>query len=374
LLRRLPADSLSASALEKSRNLGGAAMRDWSWSRRWPTAAIIPSFVLALNAGPARAQSVADFYKGRNLTFISSSGTGGGYDVYSRVLARFIGRYVPGRPHIVVENMPGAGGITEINYMYNAAARDGSVMADTYSTMPFYLLLDGRNAKFDPRKINWLGSSSRAVSLCLSWGPSSFKTLDDVMRRSMRVSSTGATGWRAVLPHLYNEIAGSKFDVIAGYAENNDYLAVERGEVDGICTNYDTILATRPNWLSQHLINPLVQFGDRPLPGMAQAPMALDHAKSSLDRDAMRLILAQQETGRPYFFPPGVPAGRVAALRAAFERTMKDPDFLEAARRAHLLIDPTSPEAMNRLISSAYASPAATIARARSLLAQALGD
>ena len=125
------------------------------------------------------------------------------------------------------------------------------MISDTYSTMPIYMLVDGRNAKYDARQINWLGSISKQVSVCIAWHDSSFKTLDDAMQRSMRVSGTGATGWRSVLPHLYNIVAGSKFDVITGYTTGADYLAVERGEVDGSCTTYDTLLASEIGWITR---------------------------------------------------------------------------------------------------------------------------
>ncbi len=138
-----------------------------------------------------------------------SSGAGGCYDVYSRLLARFLPQHIPGKPRIVVQNMAGADGLTAINYINNVAPRDGSVIADTYSTMPFYMLLDGRNAKLDPTRLNWLGNISKALKVCIAWGTGSFKTIDDAMARNMRVAGTGALGWRSVLPRLYNLVAGT---------------------------------------------------------------------------------------------------------------------------------------------------------------------
>ena len=261
---------------------------------------------------PAVAQTAAEFYKGRQLTIIISSGPGGGYDAYTRMLARFIGKHFKGgEPRIVLQNMPGADGITALNYVYNVAARDGSVIADTYSTMPFYNLLDGRNAKFDPLKLNWLGSISKAISVCIAWATTPFNTIDDAIAKPMRLSGTGAGGWRVTMPRLFNLVAGSKFEVITGYATPNDYLAIERGEVDGSCTTYDTLRATRMAWINDRKIRFLAQFGFGPTPGLEGVPMGLDRVRDPKDREAIELILSQQETGRPYVTPPDVPADRV---------------------------------------------------------------
>jgi tripartite-type tricarboxylate transporter receptor subunit TctC len=319
------------------------------------------------------AQTAEEFYKNRQISLVVSSGAGTGYDVYSRTFARFLSHHIPGEPHILVQNMPGADGLTAINYIANVAQHDGSVISDTYSTMPFYMIIDGRNAKFDPRGLNWLGSASKALAVCLAWQSSSFKTLDDVMSRSMRVASTGAVGWRAILPRLYNITAGSKFDVITGYGPNEDFQAVENGEVDGSCTFYDTLLASRNAWITQKKANFLVQFGDKAAPELPNVPLALDRIKNADDREAMELILAQQQTGHPYVAPPGVPADRVETLRSAFQATMKDPEFLAAAQQANLwLEDPMSGQEIRKLIEKAYATPPAIVARAKSLLEKAI--
>jgi tripartite-type tricarboxylate transporter receptor subunit TctC len=325
--------------------------------------------MVACVAATSSAQSVEDFYKNRQVTLISAAGAGGGYDIYSRLLAQFIGRHIPGEPHIVVQNMEGADGLTAINYVANIAPKDGSVISDTFSTMPFYLLVDGRNAKFDPRTLNWLGSLTKNYSVCIAWHTSSFKTLDDVMERSMRVSGTGALGWRSILPHLYNIVAGSKFEVITGYSTPNDYLAIERGEVDGSCTTYTTLLASEAEWISQKKIIFLAQFGSAAPPGLEGVPMGLDRVKTAEDRAAMELILAQQQTGGPYVAPPGVPADRVQALQAAFATTIKDPDFLAAAQKVKLpLIEPMEGAQIRALIQHAYQTPPDIVNRARALL------
>ncbi len=325
-----------------------------------------------LSACGATAQSAEKFYQGRQVRLIGSSGAGGGYDVFSRMLARHIVKYLPDAK-IVVQNIPGASGLVATNHMYNAADKDGSVFGDAYSTMLLYPLLDGANAKFDVLKLNWLGSISRALSVCIAWHANDFKTLDDAVVRQMRLSSTGATGWRSILPNFYNEVGGTRFQVILGYDSAGAYLAIERGEVDGSCTTYDTLSATQIDWIQGKKITFLAQFGLQPHPDLAGVPMGLDRIKKPDDRQAAELILSQQEMGRPYMMPPGVPADRVAFMREAFTRTMKDPVYLEESKRANLMVDPLTGVEMDAILKKAYAMPANIVEHARAILKRASG-
>jgi len=325
-----------------------------------------------LSESSACAQTAEEFYKGRQLKLIVSSGAGGGYDMYSRMLARHIVGQLPGT-RIVVQNIPGASGLVAINHMYNAAEKDGSVFADTYSTMPLYPLLDGTNAKFDVLKFNWLGSISRALSVCIAWHTNDFKTLDDAVVRQMRLSSTGATGWRSILPRFFNEVGGTQLDVIMGYDSAGAYLAIERGEVDGSCTTYDTLSATQMDWIQGKKITFLAQFGLQPHPELAGVPMGLDRIKKPDDRQAAQLILSQQEMGRPFLMPPGVPEDRVAFIREAFTRTMNDPTFLKESKRADLMIDPLTGAEMDAILKNAYGTTAYIVEHARAILKRAAG-
>ena len=310
------------------------------------------------------AQGVADFYRGNNVRLIISSGPGGGYDTYSRTLARHIGQHIPGRPNIVTQNMPGAGSLVAINYVYNVAARDGSVFADSDSTMPLYTLFEGQNSKFDPFRLNWLGSVGKQIGVCVARSRSEFKTLDDVMKRPMRVSGTGAQSWRTTIPRLDNLTAGTKFEVITGYGTTEAFLALERGEVEGTCVDYNTLQATRLDWLRDRKVTFIAQYGLEPVLGLQGVPLGLDWVKDAVDRRAMELILSQQLAGRPYLMPPD----RLAALRAAFDATMKDQAFLEDAKKSRLLVDPMTSEQMEALFRRAYAFPSAIIERAKELL------
>lgn len=337
---------------------------------RISTAVAIVVTTAALGAGGAVAQTAEEFYKGQQVKLIVSSGAGGGYDVYSRMLARHIVRHLPA-VRIVVQNMPGASGLAAINHVYNAAERDGTVFSDTYSTMPLYPLLDGANAKFDVQKLNWLGSISRALSVCISWHTGEFKTLDDAVARPMRLSSTGATGWRSILPRFYNEVGGTRFQVILGYNSSGAYLAIERGEVDGSCTTYDTLSATQVDWIQNRKITFLAQFGLQPHPDLPGVPMGLDRIKKPEDRAAAELILSQQEMGRPYMMPPGVPQDRVALFREAFTRTMNDKLFRDESKQANLMVDPLTGAEMDSIIRKAYALSSETVGHARAILKRA---
>jgi tripartite-type tricarboxylate transporter receptor subunit TctC len=333
--------------------------------------AALGAVALSLAVASAPAQTPAEFYKGKTVTMIVGSGAGGGYDTYTRVLVRHFARHIPGQPSIVIQNMPGASGLTAINHVANKAVRDGTLISDAYSTMPLYPLLDGTNAMFDSFQLQWLGSISRATSVCIAWHTTPFKTLDDASAKTMRLSSTGATGWRVILPRMYNIVGKTKFDVIMGYDTGGDYLAIEKGEVDGSCTTYDTLMATQQNWISEKKITFIGQFGLAPLPALAGVQMGLDRVKDPADRAATELVLSQQETGRPYMVPPGVPVDRVKALRDAFAATMKDPEFLAETKKANLMVDPLTGAEMDVLLKKMYAMPKPTVDHAKKILEQA---
>ena len=326
---------------------------------------------LALTAIPAAAQSVEDFYKANNLTVVVGSGAGGGYDAYTRVLARTMPKYVPGNPKMVVQNMPGASGIKALNHIYAVAAHDGTIFSAAANTMPLDPLFDGPASKFDPFKLTWIGSIGKQVNVCVSWAAGPFKTLDDMFKREMKVSATGNTGWRALLPRMFNNIAGSKLKVIQGYETTASMLAVERGEVDGICTTYETLAATQSDWIDNHRIIFLAQFGAKPIAGLEKVPNGLDRIKNPEDLKAFKLITLQEEFGRPYVAPPDLPADRREALRTAFDKTMKDPDFLDESKKTGMLIDPLTGAEIDAMLKDAYAAPKDIVARGKEILDRA---
>lgn len=328
---------------------------------------------LAVASPAVFAQSVESFYKGTNLTIIVGSGAGGGYDVFTRVLARTLPRHIPGQPHIVVQNMPGAAGIKALNHLYTIAPKDGSAIEATYNTLPLDPLFGGQGEKYDPRKLSWIGSIAKQINVCLAWGQGSFKTFDDVYKRQMTLASSGGAGWRSILPKMMNNLTGSKFKVIEGYETNGMIPAVERGEVDGMCTTYETMRATAADWINNKKVVFLAQFGQKPIPDLPGVPMGLERITNPDDLKAVRIVLVQQEYGRPYVAPPDLPPDRLAALRAAFAETMKDPMFMADAKKAGMTIDPLTGTEMTDIIEEAYSAPTPLIERARAILKRAGG-
>jgi tripartite-type tricarboxylate transporter receptor subunit TctC len=340
-----------------------------------PSNAIFGSLVISslamLGAHSATADSVEDFYKANPVNIIVGSGAGGGYDTYTRVLAHTMPKYIPGNPKVVVQNMPGASGIKALNHIYAVAPHDGTVFSAAANTMPLDPLFGGPASKFDPFKLTWIGSIGKQVNVCVSWAAGSFKTLDDMFQREMKVSATGNTGWRALLPRMYNNIAGSKLKVILGYETTASMLAVERGEVDGICTTYETLAATQADWIQHKRIIFLAQFGAKPIAGLENVPDGLDRIKNPDDLKAFKLITLQEEFGRPYVAPPDIPAERLKALRAAFDKTMQDPDFLSEAKKTGMLVDPLAGEEIESMLKEAYAAPKEIVARGKEILDRA---
>lgn len=319
---------------------------------------------LALTMPAAQAQTAESFYKGKQVRLIVGSGSGGGYDTYSRVLARHMAGHVPGQPTFVVQNMDGAGGLKATNYVYAVAPKDGSVFLSTYNSLTTQPLVDKHGVQYDPLKFNWIGSMGKQQQICVTWNTSPIKTIQQAIGKELSVSATGATGNSATLPRLLNALIGTKFKVILGYGTSEQRLALERGEVNGVCgLSYTTLIASNPDWILNKKVNILLQTGDKPHPAMADVPLAVNLVKNDADRGILRLYALPGEMGRPYAAPPDVPKERVEALRRAFDATMKDQAFLADAEKTHLEIDPLTGEEMNKLLKEAYAAPSASIKR-----------
>lgn len=321
-----------------------------------------------LGAGPAEAQSAADFYRNKDLRLIVTSGAGGGYDVYSRLLARHIGDHIPGRPHIVVENMPGASGLRGTNWLYNVAPKDGTVIGGIFNNLVTEPLLGNEAAKFDPTKFEWIGAMGTQYTTCAVWHTSPIKTIDDVKTHEVRVSTEGLSGNSALVPQMLNKLLGTKFTVISGYTTDGMRLALEQGEVEGICGfSYDTFNAAAPEWLRDKKIRFILQTGGHPAKQLPDVPLLLDSVRDPTQRAALKVLEVGEEIGRPHLFPPGVPAYLVTALRTAFDETMKDPKLLADAARAHLDLQPTGGDGVAAAVKEAYAAPKDVVAEARRL-------
>ena len=325
------------------------------------------------SAPRTNAQSAASFYSNKNLRFIVPDGVGGGYDAYSRLLARHLADHIPGHPRIVAENMPGAAGLVATNWLYNVAPHDGSVMGATYNTLLTEPLLGDAAAKYDPTKFNWIGSITRQYNVCMVWHTSSIRTIEDAKTREVRVGTTGLAGNSTKLPLMLNALLDTKFKVIAGYTSGGMRLAVEREEVEGICgVPYDTYAAVSPEWLQDKKVRFILQTGSKPLEVLPDVPMLLDYIKDPRQRAALEVLAVDQDAGRPELFPPGVPDFLVQALRAAFNETMQDPKFLAEADGMNLRFEPMTGEQVDAEIKQAYAAPEDVVALAAKLWPPAL--
>jgi tripartite-type tricarboxylate transporter receptor subunit TctC len=265
--------------------------------------------------------------------------------------------------------MPGAGGLLAANYLFNTAARDGSVLAITGRTMAIEPLIGNPNAKFDGRKFSWLGTANVETTTCLAWHTSPVKTLQDAMTTELVVGGTGADATEVIFPKAVNKLVGTRFKIVIGYQSSADMnLAMERGELAGNCGLGWMIVKRRlPNWLADNKISILFQMGLRKHPDLAAVPLISDFAKTAEDRQVFEFLFAPQEMGRPFFAPPGVPAERVQALRAAFEQTLKDAQFLAEADRLGLEVKHGGGDAIDRLLERLYATPETVIERVKAI-------
>ena len=315
------------------------------------------------------APAPAPFYRGKQITMLIASGAGGGYDAYARSLARHMSRHIPGNPSIVPKNTPGAGGLIAANTLYNSSAPDGLTFAALTNGAAMDPLFGERAARFDGQKFGWIGSIGKLENICVTWKGSPITRIEQAKTREVTVSATGATGNSAIMPRIVNELLGTKFKVIGGYAEGaGQTLALERGEVDGICgLSYSTLKASRPDWFRVGKLNVLLQIGLEKIRDLPDVPNAIDLVADPERRKVLELILIRQEMGRPFAAPPGTPSDRLAILRAAFEATLKDPAFLAEAAKLQLEIDPLTGAQIETLLRTAYGTPRGIVARAAAL-------
>jgi tripartite-type tricarboxylate transporter receptor subunit TctC len=321
--------------------------------------------LLAVTAAAAQSgDPVAAFFKTNNtMRIIVSSEAGGNYDGYSRMVARHLGKFIPGNPSIVVQNMPGAAGLVAANYLYNAAPKDGTVMANVQRQVPLIQILGEGGSQFETAKFNWLGSLASEGSICVSWSTSPVKSFDDLKTQELIVGGSGQNDSETV-PAILNNILGTKFKIISGYpSQTAATLAVERGEVSGVCTSYSSLLARNGHWFKDKKVNILLQAATQRHPDLPDVPLTMELASNAEDKALLELIDSRLQIGRPYVLPPDVPADRVKAIRAAFDAMVKDKDFLADAAKEKRDIDYVSGAEMQALFEKLSKTPQAMIDR-----------
>lgn len=318
---------------------------------------------------PASAQSADQAYKGKQVRMIIASGAGGGYDAYARVLSRHMGKYVPGNPNFVDQNMPGASGMAATNWGYKVAPKDGSVIVATYNALLLEPLFGNKSAQYDPRELQWIGSIGKQQNICMTWHTSPIKTIEQAKEREIVVAATGATGNAATLPKIVNAMLGTKFKVVGGYETTASRLAVERGEAEGICgLSWSTLKASNPEWIQNKRMNVLLQTGETRQAELPDVPLLIEKVQNPDDKRMLQIMSVPEDMGRPYFMPPGTPKNLVDIMRKSFTETMKDKDFLADAKKAHLEVDPVTGEAMQKLITEAYQAPKPIVNRMSELM------
>ena len=326
---------------------------------------------LVLAAASAQAQSPAEFYKGKRLTLITSASVGGGYDQYARLLAKHMPRFIPGNPTIVVQNMVGAEGIRAANFLYNVAAQDGTVIGGLSRNNGLAKFYDVQNAavQFDARKFHWLGSPQQEIGLFVLRTQKGAKSIDDLKKIEVVVSSTTRGAPTSIYPRMLNVLYGTKIKVVDGYGGSQEsLLAVERNEVDGHVSGGSSAAfrARIAPWLKSYA-KVILQMGMSRDAEFPDIPTAIEIMPTPEGKQLFEIAFAEQVMGRPFVLPPGVPAERVQALRAAFDAAVKDQALLEDAKAQNMEIDPVTGAAINALLDRVYGAPPALAARLREM-------
>ena len=328
--------------------------------------------LLALTASPLLAQdAVEGFYKGKTVDMVIGYSPGGGYDVYARLVARHMGQFVPGAPNIVARNMPGGGSRVAAGFMSRIAPKDGSVLATADQSLSLAQAIGDKGIQFDTTKFLYIGNPSQENNTTVTWYTSGIKTIEDATKQEVPMGATGGST-SSQYPKAMNALLGTKFKIILGYPGGNDInLAMEKGEVAGRGSNsWASWKSTRPDWLRDKKINILVQIGLNKAPDLPDVPLLMDLAKNDSDRAVLKMLSSPSAVGRPIFTTPGVPGDRVKALRAAFDKMVKDQAFIDEAKKSNLEIDPVSGEELQKIVNDIVATPKETAQRTAAIIGE----
>ena len=324
--------------------------------------------LLAASGTLAHADAVSDFYRGKTVNVLIGVAAGGEYDLHARIVARYIGKYIPGNPTIVPQNMTGAGGLRMANYLYEVAARDGTNIGMLANTFPAMQAAGVKGVMFDASKFHWIGSICPTVETMATWKTTGVRTIEEARQKEVIAGATGRGAITYMFPAMLNEFAGTKFKIVTGYPGGNDVnLAMERGEVGARNNTWSSWKVTKPAWLSNKDIAILVQAGPKAsdLPGV---PSIEDIIPDADNRKIVELLVSGTRLGRPLATTPGVPEERVKALRDAFDAVMKDPDFLKEVAASNIEVDPVRGADMQTVVARVLATPKHLAERARDLI------
>ena len=319
-------------------------------------ARLVAAVVLAGAAQQASAQTPEQFYKGKQMELAIGYPPAGSNDIYARLLARHLGKHIPGNPTIVPQNRPGAGSFLTLAYVYGVAPKDGSVIGIAAPTAALDEKLGTQGVRFKTAELNWIGRIDSLINVVFLWHTSPVKSAADALKTEAKLSGTGVGSTVSIYPTVMNQVLGTKFKLIMGYKGSNDaQLAVERGEVEGHSTSWTAIKVAHPDWRPEKKINIVVQFSVNKHPELADVPTVVELARNDGERQVLSAVVNAAEIGTAFFTSPGVPQDRVETLRRAFDATMKDPEFLAEAEKTKLTVSPLPGEKLQKLVAEVAA-------------------
>ncbi|MEA2660421.1 MAG: hypothetical protein QOF64_3306 [Candidatus Binatota bacterium] len=328
---------------------------------------------LVLAAGlalPAQADPVADFYKDRTVTLITGYSAGGGFDLYTRVVANYLGKHIPGNPRVIVQNMPGAGSLRAASHLYNVAPKDGTVLALTRAPV-IEPLVGSAGASFEATKFTWLGSGSSDLTVCALLGNPDVKTMADAAKTTFTLGGLGPGSDEDMYSKILRKLLGLKIRLVTGYPGGAEMiLAVERGELDGRCGwAYSSIKISKPDWIADKKIKVLNVLALERSPELPGVPSIMEFVTNERHKQIFRFVLNAQTLGRPFAAPPGIPADRAAALRQAFDDTMADPALLADMKAKKLDVDHIRYPVVEKLLTNLYSTPKDIVEETRAIIA-----
>jgi tripartite-type tricarboxylate transporter receptor subunit TctC len=308
-----------------------------------------------------------DFYSGKKITLIVGTTAGGGYDTDGRLIAKYMSRYIPGNPNIVISNMPGASGVKAVNFLHTSAPRDGTVFGTFNSAMPFLEAAGAPGVTYKSAELSWIGNLSQSVQAVVVWHTSGIKTLDDTKKREVIMGALGSGGTMTVFPRMLNAAFGTKFRIVAGYQGGTEVnIAMERGEVEGRGAGvWTTWKRTRPDWIKEGKIIPLLQIGPKKDRDLPHIPLLNDLAQSEEQKQMFLLVAGNIQIERPFAAPPQIPADRLQILRNAFIRATADPEFLAEAEKLETDVAPQTGDETARDVTSILAVPQAVVEKVK---------
>lgn len=315
-------------------------------------------------AGPQAV--AADFYQGKTLRLVVGSDTGGGYDAYARTFAAHLRRHIPGEPTVIVQNMPGAGGMTAANWAFNIGPKDGTAIVLVQRGLPFHPYFGEKSAAFVPTEFNWLGSFNSDTGAIAVWHTARVKTFADVFKETVVLGGSGPND-SETYPFLMNNTIGTKFRIVSGYkSSTNAWLAMERGEVEGVSGSWSSLKANRSHFVRDKLVNVIVQVDRQKHVDLPDVPMLIDYVREPEHKVMWNVMIAVASLGRPLAAPPGVPAALVETLRVAFGATIKDPAFIAEMQKSNRELSPIGGEEMQRMLREVAEVPRETLVKLNS--------